>query len=106
MGMAVRFTKAKGDTPPIPEETTMTGVIGKTALATLAAKCMGNSITAGSTDIFAAIVRIKAATAKKGALPEPITYHYKNHADCTKPGQLRQCDNSTNSSFYHKSFDA
>ena len=46
------------------EDTTMTAVIGDIALAALAAKCMGSSMTTGATDIFMATVGVRAAKAK------------------------------------------
>ena len=56
------------------EETTMTAVIGDMALAALAAKCIGNSITTAGTDILAATVGVNAAKAKNGALPAKEQY--------------------------------
>lgn len=73
IGIAVRLTTSKGDTPPMLEETTITAVMGEIARAALAAKCIGNNMTTGATDILAATVGVKAAKAKNGALPDPIT---------------------------------
>ena len=72
IGIAVRLTTSNGETPPILEATTITAVIGDMARAALAAKCIGNNMTTGATDILAATVGVSAAKAKNGALPEPI----------------------------------
>lgn len=47
IGIAVRFTRSKEDTPPIPEETTITAVIGEQLRMMEAAKCIGSSISTG-----------------------------------------------------------
>ena len=73
IGIAVRFIKSKGDTPPMPDDTTITAVIGEQLRAILAAKCIGKSIKTGAIPIFVATAGVKAAKAKNGALPEPIT---------------------------------
>ena len=39
MGIAVRFTRSKEETPPIPEDTTITAVIGEQLRMIEAAKC-------------------------------------------------------------------
>ena len=73
MGMKVRFTKSKLETPPIPEATTITAVMGEQLRIIEAAKCMGSSINTGCKLVAAATAGVSAAKAKKGALPEPIT---------------------------------
>ena len=47
MGIAVRFTRSKEETPPIPEDTTITAVIGEQLRMMEAAKCIGSSISTG-----------------------------------------------------------
>ena len=47
MGMKVRFTKSKLETPPRPEATTITAVMGEQLRIIEAAKCMGSSINTG-----------------------------------------------------------
>ena len=73
MGMKVRFTKSKLETPPIPEDTTITAVMGEQLRMMEAAKCMGSSISTGCRPVAEATAGVSAAKAKKGALPEPIT---------------------------------
>src|SRR5699024_11614945 len=73
MGIAVRFTTAKGETPAIPDVTTTTAVIGETARASVVAKCIGIIITTAGTCSPAAIFGIRLANDINGALPEPIT---------------------------------
>lgn len=73
IGMAVRLIKSNGETPPMPDATTITAVIGEQLRAILAAKCIGKSIRTGAIPIFMATAGVKAANAKNGALPEPIT---------------------------------
>ena len=73
MGIAVRFTKSKEETPPIPEDTTITAVIGEQLRMMDAAKCMGRSINTGCKPLWAATAGVRDANAKKGALPLPIT---------------------------------
>ena len=73
MGIAVRFTRSKEETPPIPEDTTITAVIGEQLRMMEAAKCIGSSISTGCRPLCAATAGVSAANAKKGALPLPIT---------------------------------
>lgn len=73
MGIAVRFTRSKEETPPIPEDTTITAVIGEQLRIMEAAKCIGSSISTGCRPLCAATAGVSAANAKKGALPLPIT---------------------------------
>lgn len=47
IGIAVRFTKSKLETLPIPEATTITAVIGEQVRAIEAAKCIGSNISTG-----------------------------------------------------------
>ena len=72
IGIAVRLIKSNGDTPPIPDDTTITAVIGEQLRAILAAKCIGKSIRTGAIPIYIATAGVKAANAKNGALPEPM----------------------------------
>lgn len=73
MGITVRFTKSKGDTLPMPEATTITAVMGEQVRAMEAAKCIGNKKRTGAIPLACATAGVRAANAKKGALPEPIT---------------------------------
>lgn len=47
IGIAVRFTRSKEETSPIPEETTITAVIGEQLRMMDAAKCIGKSMSTG-----------------------------------------------------------
>ena len=73
IGIAVRFTRSNGETPPMPEDTTITAVIGEQLRAIEAAKCIGRSISTGCSPVWAATAGVRAAKAKNGALPLPIT---------------------------------
>ncbi len=73
IGIAVRLTRSNGETPPMPEETTITAVIGDQLRAIDAAKCIGSSISTGWIPVCAATAGVSAAKAKNGALPLPIT---------------------------------
>ena len=73
MGMKVRLIKSKGETLPMPEDTTITAVIGEQVRAMDAAKCMGSRKSTGAIPLAWATAGVRAAKAKKGALPDPIT---------------------------------
>lgn len=57
----------------MPEDTTITAVIGEQLRAIEAAKCIGRSISTGCRPVWAATAGVRAAKAKNGALPLPIT---------------------------------
>lgn len=57
----------------MPEDTTITAVIGEQLRAIEAAKCIGRSISTGCSPVWAATAGVRAAKAKNGALPLPIT---------------------------------
>ena len=73
IGMVVRLTRSKEETSPIPEETTITAVIGEQLRIIEAAKCIGSSMSTGCRPVWAATAGVSAAKAKNGALPLPIT---------------------------------
>ena len=68
MGMAVLLITSKGDTPPMPDDTTITAVIGEQLRMMEAAKCMGTSISTEWMPLAAATAGVRAAKAKKGAI--------------------------------------
>ena len=73
MGMKVRLIRSKGETLPMPEATTITAVMGEQVRAMDAAKCIGSRNSTGAMPLALATAGVRAAKAKKGALPEPIT---------------------------------
>ena len=51
----------------MPEDTTITAVIGEQLRAIEAAKCIGRSISTGCSPVWAATAGVRAAKAKNGA---------------------------------------
>ena len=57
----------------MPEDTTITAVMGEQVRAIDAAKCIGSRNSTGAMPLALATAGVRAAKAKNGALPEPIT---------------------------------
>lgn len=93
MGIAVRFTRSKEETPPIPEDTTITAVIGEQLRMIEAAKCIGQQHQYRVQAAVRCNCRSKCSECEEGSIAAAHNncgysddcYHNQHHSHRPKP---------------------